>query len=434
MKKRLPSKSLYFLVAAFLLFGARVSQAQVIYPIGGDKYSSATTKLFDEAYNAAKDSAAVPVLLTKLLKGNNVDTSPLAQAFPKYKIPSVLLPVALPNLSAYTDTVAVLWYLRNPFRPSVGVVNVMLIAQKPDQGLVYFVDNNNNGNFLDDGKPFEFKPGEQQRQVQVRDNRIGEVGLLLRNLAPTPVPAVAGKASNQKDRQEEGMDDWKIDVADSGKNFAVHFIGGLSSGSGNATMFYRVKDKPDSDERNKSYTYSAKYFASLQTSLGLALSYRNLYIGGSGSYELSQVGEQNLTTRYEKAGAPAQHFLNNQGSWPYTRLNLTVFAEYDIPLTETLRIAPMVSYTRYNLLTEHPFNIFGEAKLNDYFLDRYAYSYGGKIKYEASGRTMLFVELYKRVNHFDASSYFPDIVEGSFNMDLKQTYGGIGIQVKMFDF
>lgn len=434
MEKRLPSTSLFFLVAAFLLFGAKTSYAQVIYPIGGDKYSSATSKLFDEAYNASKDSSAVPVLLTKFLKGNNVDTSPLAQAFPKYKIPAVLLPVALPNLSAYTDTVAVLWFLRNPIRPSVGVVNVMLIAQKPDQGLVYFVDSNNNGSFLDDGKPFEFNPGEQQRQVVVRDNRIGEVALLLQNLSPTPVPATVAETPQRESRQEEGIDEWRINANDSRKNFGVHFIGGLSSGSGDATMFYRVMDKPDSDERNKSYTYSAKYFASLQTSLGLALSYRNLYIGGSGSYELSQVGEQNLTTRYEKAGVPAQHFLNNQGSWPYTRLNLTVFAEYDIPLTKTLKIAPMVSYTRYNLLTEHPFKIFGEAKLNDYFLDRYSYAYGGKIKYVASGRTMLFVELYKRVNHFDASSYFPDIVEGSFNLELNQTYGGIGVQVRMFDF
>ncbi|MBD1398608.1 hypothetical protein H9Q13_15655 [Pontibacter sp. JH31] len=427
MKKRLLSICPYALVAALLLIGTGVSYAQVIYPIGGDKYSSATSKLFDEAYNAAKDSADVPVLLTKIRKGSNVDTSPLAQAFPKYRIPSLLLPVALPNLSAYIDTVAVLWYLRNPLRPSVGVVNVMMIAQKPDGGLVYFVDSNNNGNFMDDGKPFEFKPDEKQRQVEIRDNRVGEVSLLLQNLAPTPI--VETLESEKKSTRS-----WSVNETDVNKKFGVHFIGGLSSGSGNATMFYRVKDKPDSDERNKSYTYSAKYFASLQTSLGLALSYRNLYIGGSGSYELSQVGEQNLTTRYEKAGKPAQQFLNNQGSWPYTRVNLTVFAEYDIPLNRTLKFAPKVSYTRYNLLTEHPFKVFGEAKLNDYFLDRYSYSYGGKVKYKASGRTMLFVELYRRVNHFDASSYFPDIVEGSFHMDLEQVYGGIGVQVKMFDF
>lgn len=410
-----------------LLLGCEFAQSQVVYPIGGDKYSSATNRLFDESYNASKDSAAVPVLLTKIIR-NSVDTRPLAMAFPKYKIKAMQLPLGLPDLSAYTDTVAVLWYLRNPMRTSVGVVNVMLIAQKPDNTLVYFVDSNNNRTFLDDGKPFQFKDNELQREVAIRDNMLGEVSLLLRNLSPTPSSPEQMAVKTQKATSTKTG---RTSESSFNKRFGAHFIGSLSSGSGGASMFYRVMDKPDSDERNKSYNYTSRYFASLQTSAGIAVSFYNLYAGVSASYELSQVGEQNMVVKYEKAGRPVSQFQNNQGSWPYTRIHTTFFLEYDIPLTQKLKIAPVVSYSRYNFLQKQPFKIFGQEELNDYFLDRYTYAYGGKIKYSVSERGALFLEVYERVNHFDATSYFPDIVDGSFNMKLKQFYGGVGFQIRM---
>ncbi|GAB3200700.1 hypothetical protein GCM10027293_22070 [Pontibacter aydingkolensis] len=365
-----------------------------------------------------------------MIRGREIDTTPLAKEFPKHKIPYIKLPVALPDLQGYADTVAVLWYLRNPLRPSSGVINVMLIAQKKNQELVYFIDSNNNNNFLDDGKPFHFKPEEKQKEVEIYDNRIGgSVTLLLHNLMPVNTP-LAQKHTPEAEQNKTGLEKKQVYKP---RAFGLIFIGGLSSGSGDASMFFRVKNQPDSDERNMSYHYTAKYFASLNTSLGLAFSFRNFYIGGSGSYELSQVGEQNMRVRYEKGSAYVNQFLNNQGSWPYTRFNFTLFTEYDIPLNKKLRLTPMVSYTRYELLTEQPFTFSGAAKLNDYFHDRYAYSYGGKVKYVLTDRSMLFVELYKRENFFDASSYFSDIEEGSFKMSLKQVYGGVGIQVRVTD-
>ena len=435
MKKHLQRLAILVLSVLFLLLKIETVSAQILYPIGGDQYSSATSKLFNEAYNPSMDSADVPVILTKISRSRSVDTTPLMKAFPHHRIPSLTIPVALPDLSGYIDTLAILWYLRNPMRPSIGVVNVMLIAQTPNHEFVYFVDSNNNGSFLDDHEPFQFRAGEKERQVQIRDIRLEEVTLLLRNLAPDVSPTIyknqSPAAMPATANQEEPMQ--IIDKENqSAKRFGIHFIGGLSSGSGDASMYFRVLDKPDSDETNKAYHYTAKYFASLNTQLGIAFSYRNFYLGGSGSYELSQVGEQNLTTRLDKSGTPTSRFQNNQGNWPYTRFNMTFFAEYDIPLSSKLKLAPIVSYTSFNILTEQPFRIFGEAKLNDYFRDRYTYSYGGKLKYVVSDKAMLFAELHRRENHFDASSYFPDIVDGSFKMKLNQIYGGVGVQVRVF--
>lgn len=430
MRKHLQRFAFFVLSSTLLYMSTGTASAQILYPIGGDQYSSATGKLFNEAYNSSTDSAAVPVRMTKITRGRVVDTMPLVKAFPQHRIPATAIPVALPNMSGYVDTVALLWYLRNPMNPSVGVVNVMLIAQTQNQEIVYFVDSNNNGSFLDDHKPFQFGPGEKERQVQIYDHRLGEVTLLLRNLIPNGAPTTPSQQAPTAQPDPKPIAEKESTEP---KRFAIHFLGGLSSGSGDASMFFRVMDRPDSDETNKSYHYTAKYFASLNTQLGIAFSYRNFYIGGSGSYELSQVGEQNLTTRLDKAGTPVSRFQNNQGNWPYTRFNITVFAEYDIRLDSKLKLAPTISYTSYTILTEQPFQIFGEARLNDYFRDRYAYSYGAKLKYIMSEKAMLFVELYRRENHFNATSYFPDIVDGSFQMELDQVYGGVGIQVRVFD-
>ena len=86
MKKKLLHVTALFVLA--LVFPERVS-AQILYPTKGDQFSSATHKLFDEAYNQKQDSVTVPVVLVKFLaSGNQVSTAALIEAYPKYNKPN----------------------------------------------------------------------------------------------------------------------------------------------------------------------------------------------------------------------------------------------------------------------------------------------------------------------------------------------------------
>ncbi|MFD3002213.1 hypothetical protein ACFS7Z_17715 [Pontibacter toksunensis] len=411
-----------------LLVAPSVS-AQIIYI--GDPSSAATQKRFNEIFSKNQDSESVPVALAELLPENTINTADLALTFPKHKIPFELLKVKLPVLTDYTDTLVVLWYLRKPENVKAGTVNVMLIAQDAQKKLAYFIDENNNRDLSDDGSPFFFEEGEKQRQVDIEDKRIGTLSFVLQNLeaavAAPAQPEIAPYGTNEKSE--------KVVIApDEKPPFAIHFISGLSSGSGKALLSYRELPRPDSDESDKTYTYNASYYASLHTTMGIAASLYNFYIGVSGSMELFEVGEQYLVEEFSKQGVPSRQLNHNTGYWPNMRLNLNGFMEYDFVIVNNLRFAPTASFTRYNFIQNHSFVLNGEKDINDYFTERYSYSFGGKVKYAVNNKSLFFLEVSSRFNHFNASSYFPYLEPESFNMKFKQFYGGIGLQVKLASF
>lgn len=420
--------SLSAICCLWLLLVALPASAQIIYV--GDASSAATLKRFSEIFSKNQDSESVPVALAELLPENTINTADLAIAFPKHKIPYELLKIELPVLSAYTDTLVVLWYLRRPENVKAGTVNVMLIAQDADKKLAYFIDENNNRDLTDDGSPLFFKEDEQQRQVDIEDRRLGTLSFILQNLeAAVDAPSQADVMPASVPMKPE-----KVVITPDRKPFAIHFISGLSSGSGKATLNYRELPRPDSDESDKTYTYKASYYASLNATMGVAASLYNFYIGVSGSMELFEVGEQYLIEEFNKKGVPSRQINHNTGYWPTMRLNLSGFVEYDFVIVDNLRFAPTASFTRYNFIQDHSFLLNGEKDINQYFTERYSYAFGGKVKYAVNDKSLLFLEVFRRYNHFDASSYFYYLEPGSFNMKFKQFYGGIGLQVKLFSF
>lgn len=412
-------------LSAFVGFPA---SAQIIYI--GDPSSAATQKRFSEIFNKDQDSASVPVALAELLPDNTVNTAGLALAYPKHKIPFELLSLKLPELAGYSDTLIVLWYLHRPENVKAGTVNVMLIAHDTNKKLAYFIDENNNRNLADDGDPLFFKKCEEHRQVDVQDRRLGTLSFMLQNLEaavaipvqPDAMPAGASKKTE------------KVVIVLDEKPFAIHFISGLSSGSGKASLNYRELPRPDSDESDKTYNYHASYYASLNATMGAAASLHNFYIGVSGSMELFEVGEQYLVEEFSKQGVPSRQLNHNTGYWPNMRLNLSGFIEYDFIIVKNLRFAPTASFTHYNFIKSHSFVLNGEEDINQYFTERYSFSFGGKIKYAINDKSFLFLEVFRRYNHFDASSYFAYLEPESFNMKFNQFYGGAGLQIKLFSY
>ncbi|WP_162053596.1 hypothetical protein [Pontibacter pamirensis] len=365
--------------------------------------------------------------LAKLHPDNTVNTADLAKAYPKYKIPFELLTLSLPELSGYTDTLIVLWYLRKAERVRTGAVNVMLIALDENQELSYFIDRNNNQNLADDGSPYLFKEGEQQRQVNIEDRRIGTLSFMLQNLEA----AIAAPVQPESLHKDIASVPESPVLTREREAFALHFISSLSSGGGKASLNYREMPRPDSDEEDKKYTYGASYYASFNTTIGVAASLYNFYVGVSGSVEMFEVGEQHLIKEFNKRGEAFRQVQPNTGYWPSKRINLSGFIEYDFLIGSSLRFAPTLSYTRYNFIESHSFVYNGERDINQYFTDRYSYSFGGKIKYSVTEKSLLFFEVFKRYNHFDGSSYFPNIEPETFSMKFNQLYGGIGFQLKL---
>ncbi|MDX5421503.1 MAG: hypothetical protein LPK14_04560 [Hymenobacteraceae bacterium] len=424
MKNKLLHVTAFFVLA--LVFPERVS-AQILYPTKGDQFSSATHKLFDEAYNQKQDSVTVPVVLVKFLaSGNQVSTAALVEGYPKYNIPNLLLSLELPDLTAYSDTTVALWYLRKPERPTVGAVNAMLIVQAGQNEYAYFIDKNNNRNFTDDGGPMTFKRGEKQREVKINDRWIGSVEIVLQNLASEPLVLQEDSAP---------LTPVQPAVSTPRRNGAVtfHFISSLTSGSGDAFMqFDQLIDPAKPEEGSKNYKYEATYYASLNFNVGVAVSYRNLYLGVGGGAELLQIGQQDLTlVTTNKDGVRHSQFLNNRGNWPKTRAQVNAFAEYDIRLTRSLFLAPAVSYSRFKFLSGQSFTPEENRTDKVDYKDSYFYTLGGKVKYALNDKTLLFIEIFQKQNHFDASSYFHSIKPDSFEMGLKQVYGGIGVQVRL---
>lgn len=408
-----------------MLLIALPAKGQIIYI--GDPSSAATQKRFKEIFSKNQDSESVPVALAELLPENTVNTADLSLAYPNHKIPFELLKINLPDLSAYRDTLVVLWYLRRPENVKAGTVNVMVIARDANQKLAYFIDENNNRDLADDGEPLFFKQGEQQRQIDVEDRRIGTLSFTLQNLETVVVTAP---------RQPEPVHDAHPTPVSGVVNqkagpFAIHFISGLSSGGGKASLSYRELPRPDSDEKDKTYTYEASYYASLNTNIGVAASLYHFYAGVSGSLEIFEVGEQYLVKEFSKQGVASRQLQLNTGYWPNMRINLNGFIEYDFLIGSSLRLAPTASYTRYDFIERHSFVYNGEREINQYFTDRYSYSFGGKIKYSVNEKSLLFFEVFKRYNHFDASSYFAYVEPESFSMRFNQFYGGVGLQLKL---
>lgn len=423
MKNRL--LSLVVICCFISLVVAPSVSAQIIYI--GDPSSAATQKRFEELFSQNQDSASVPVALAKLHPENTINTADLAKAYPDYRIPFELLTLKLPELPGYTDTLIVLWYLHKIESKRAGAVNVMLIARNENQKLAYFIDRNNNRNLADDGSPLFFNQGEQQRQIDVRDRRIGSLSFMLQNL----------EAAQATPEQPEQLYKGAAPVVESPvltrekSAFAIHFVSALTSGTGDATISYMELPRPNTDETDKRFTYTATYYASLNANVGVATSFHNLYVGVSGGFELFEVGEQNLIEEFKRKGKDYREVTPNTGYWPKMRTNINGFIEYDIFISNSLRLAPAISYTRYNYIQSQSFIYNGEREINQYFTDRYSYSFGGKLKYSVTEKSILFLEFSKRYNYFDASSYFAHLDPASFNMKFNQIYGGVGLQLKL---
>lgn len=419
-----------FLASIFIVLLSHSSVlAQIFYPTNGDIYSSATSKLFNEAYNVQLDSAKVPVVLMELQQqANTVTTDLLMEKYPNLEVPKLNITMELPALEGFTDRVVAMWFLRKPEAGGQGVVNVMLLAKNEEQQYVYFVDFNNNRNFNDDGGAVTFEYSEKQKEVVIYDQWLGELPLILQNISEQKeTPRLA---SEQKYKKPDSML-----VA---KPFKLHFLASVSSGSGDAFIeFTEPAGAGQSNSGGETYhKYIATFYASMNVNVGLAVSYKNLYIGAGGGVELFQVGEQDLLiNKYDANGnLSASQYINNKGNWPNSRARVTALAEYDIPITKALAFTPAISYSRFSFLSKQSFVQGDDRGMKDLLKDSYSYSIGGKVKYDVTSRSKLYLEVNRKVNSFDASEYFVNAKSGSFDTELKQIYGGVGVQFLLTGF
>ncbi len=401
----------------FLSFSLKAQQPRQIiqrsvdlYPLMKNQLMAAnpadsTIKIISQLPNALFRITG-DTLSTATLNASNPGTTPFAIEQRR---------ITLPDMSGMPDTLVLMAGLENP--QGERTVNIMLIGNMRDR-LAYFVDDNNNGDFTDDGPCTTFRKSEQIKKVIIRQEGQREPFEYLMYDLVRNEDYLRQKGIVLFKRQSPPVKRYQVPLLGNASrlNLSVNF----ATGSGEESFAYT-----GADSANKEYSTVIDAVFQLNTSLSYA--YRHLNVGVSLAVEANQVGR----SHYSIDG-----FVNyNIGTWPRTRVIYGLFAEYDFRLYRNLYLTPVYHFFWYQHLQEGNFGGYS-AELNrdmsfrQIFRDKTGQRYGGKLKIPISERVLFFAELTYVRNHFRLNEPFIREAHAPGSVDTRyDTFNyGFGVQ------
>jgi hypothetical protein len=356
-------------------------------------------------------STEVPIFLEDPTQ-TGFSTVGFSKQFPNSKIPSEELKVNFPNMSGAIDTVGILWYLKPENYSPKGEVNIILIGLNSDSSKTYYIDNNNDRTFADNEEIFVFKPVDDKRILEIRVMGFYNNYTLLNPdySAPVELPS----------RIKEYFEEWHRTLKKPSINADFSFL----SGGGHAALYF----KPLEGAVNK-YDYFANIVGCFRPSVGIDFSWYNIHILFSGSFERLQYDETARFGYRDQVIKPQRDY--NSDPWMETKLHAGVSAEYDFGLFRRLWITPFGSYSVYkntdNKIFDRQFPHDGAE-----YKDMHSTEFGLKLKLPTAGRTLIYIKVSHMKSWFDASEFLPEYVPGSYSVDYRQTYFGVGVQYRLF--
>ena len=290
----------------------------------------------------------------------------------------------------------------------------MLIGVTQDNEFRFFVDNNNNRDFTDDGPYFVFTPNTIIKKIVIENN-----GDFYEYSMGNPF-------LHKEDKfQKRAMIDsqWR----EASKKLTYNFNISVSSGSGEPSMKFSPKYESDT----VLVEYKANLYASMQLTLALELSYYNFSLLLGGSLEKEDYGER-FEYLHIKNNEGDIHVRNNptKGQWPDAKFYYEVCLAYNIRLSNVIRISPYIGASSWLYLNDDKFLRYEETKVSKTFKDRYSYSFGSKLKCIVAPKIAIFTDLRYQKLHFDASSYFTYSDPSSFKLKYNKFYFGVGVQYR----
>ncbi|HSO77857.1 MAG TPA: hypothetical protein VLQ76_04765 [Bacteroidales bacterium] len=333
-----------------------------------------------------------------------------AEAYPNLRIPADRITLNYPEIRNAIDTLAVLWYLVPIDNQAVGEMNVILIAISPENVKRYYIDNNNDKAFSSYETSFSFRSDELKRYVNI--DVLGETYQYTIFNPDYVTPPSASEFFGNNNRVWRSVR--KKPVLSLGLSTA--FGGGKTS-----LAFAPVAG-------TVSYqTYSAVIPGTFRPSVGLDFSWFNFHIGIAGGYEYTQY----TTTTLKSLTGDLNKVFYNRGLWPKSKLNATVYAEYDIAAGRYLYISPYGSYTLSDITSDEVFDKAFPPPADASYSGGYSTEFGIKMKLPVSPSSMLSFKIGYSSVYLDASEFLPEYKPETYRMDQHLIYYGVGITFRL---
>lgn len=409
------------LIFIFLYLSQQTLIAQIsgkLHPVNG-RYVQNLESLAARAQSPLNDTSKIPFVLLPA-DDSIITTMPLIKKYPDLLIPYDSIKIQFPEMQNCNDTVISLWLIEHDFIPR-RLVNVVLIGIK-NNDIIYFIDNNNNGNFIDDNHSLIFPSGCRAKKITIKDEKSGRYTFHLMN----PQYDYTTKEKNRKLTWNNNVKISNLAWSESTNQIKFHIFNSLTTAMGNVKLAYTTYEHYSS-QQNIKREYTAQVIASAQYTLQFALSYRNIYIGLVGRIEQLEFGNKKQTI-YQ---AGTKEIIYGSGNWPDKKIHYGIFTEYDINVLKAFRFSPYASVSAYSYLNNYPFQKQNQLALNEGFQDRYTYTFGGRIKYLSGKKTIIYLDVCHRNFNFDGNSYFSPMLPGSFQLNYKLFYFGIGLQYRI---
>ncbi|MBE9481907.1 MAG: hypothetical protein IMY69_09455 [Bacteroidetes bacterium] len=365
------------------------------------------------------DSTVMPVMIIRL-KSNIVNTTPFTHKYPNHKIPMDVFKITFPNLENTTDTIGILWFLRESVYSKLGIVNVMLITLSVDSVYNFYFDYNNNRDFTDDGDPYVFQSYTKQKNIVIEDNR-KFYSFTLQNPFIEVEDIKRNRARNIIIRDSI----WRA----TDKKFTANLTILVSSGSGRPEMSYVPLEAGDTSM----ICYKAHVYSSAAFSLVLELNWFNFTIGINGSIEKEDIGErfEHIYIYNYYIEDYIERIRSSTGHWPDAKFNFGLSLGYNIRLFKVARIMPYFGISSCIYLVDEPFLKYKNSNsVRECFKERYSIFYGSRVKFLVGEKTAFVLDIYQKNSYFDASSYFGNIDPSTFKMKYNKFYFGAGIQYR----
>lgn len=335
----------------------------------------------------------------------------LAGKYPGRNIPAGKIDLVYPVMPDAADTVAILWYLVPEEISAVpGEMNVIIVEITAENEKKYWIDNNNDRVFSSSETSFIFRSTEVSRPVNIMvAGSYYPYTLFNSDYSPPVAPSDAVRQSKSSREDRKGKPSLAIDLSAS-------FL------RADASLSYSKQSRP-----SNTISYHAMIPGSFRPSIGFDFSWYNFHLLLSGGYEKTKYTENILVST--EGGSQTTSY--NSGTWPASRLILTIALEYDISTGRYLYLTPFAAYSTFKNDDRFDFTRSQGASVGAEYTDLKAYDAGIKLKLPVDSGVMIHISLAYSSVYYNAEKYFSDILPGSYRMQMKGFYYGVGLNFNL---
>lgn len=366
----------------------------------------------DYRQTSANTMAAVPIVVNDPV-GNIYSTADLSRQFPDSKIPVETIAVNFPNMSGAIDTASILWYLKPENYSPKGEVNIVIVTISADSVKTFYIDNNNDRTFSDNEEKFIFTSDVEKRDVQILISGNSYKYTLMNPdyVRPVSAPSRTGHYSQV----------W----SKASRRPSLNFDFSIITGGGDATVSYVPVEG-----FFESYEYIANIVGSIKPTIGLDFSWFNFHVMLFGAFERLQYDETILYGYSQNIKGGKQRYYE-RGSWPTSKLHWGVTAEYDIRIKKVY-FTPFATYSRFDNIQEKKFDKAVTISPDAAYRDMFTREAGAKLKVPVGEKTLIYLKYTYSQSWFDITDYIYAYEEGTYEVDYKQNFFGMGVQYRLF--